>query len=228
MKIRVLYEDNHFIAVVKPAGLLSQGDQTGDQSILDHVKQYIKVKYKKPGDVFLGPCHRLDRPVSGVILLGRTSKGLGRMADLFRDGKVLKTYLAVTDSIAPDSSGKIEHRLIKNRKKNRVEVVDKNQPGKWATTTYEWVASSSPYHMYKLTPFTGRSHQIRVAMSSIGCPLLGDLKYGGKQIDQPQMIALHAFQLSFVHPVTKEKISIQAPLPEHNIFQSFNYPVKDL
>lgn len=228
MKVKVLYEDNHFIAAFKPSGLLSQGDQTGDPSILDHVKGYLKVKYNKPGNVFLGACHRLDRPVSGIILLGKTSKGLGRMADLFKNGKVTKKYVAISKKMASEVSGTIKQKLYKDRKKNQVVEVRSAFSGKWATTHYEWISSNNGLHMYMLTPITGRSHQLRVAMQSLNCPIMGDLKYGGPSIGDPKMIGLHAFLLSFIHPVSKEQILLRAPLPEHMIFEPFHAVVKDL
>ncbi len=212
--IDVLYEDNHLVIVNKPAGLLVQGDATGDEPLVEAVKQYIKVKYKKPGAVFLGVVHRLDRPVSGVVVFARTSKSLARMNAQFRDKKTKKTYWAISASRTPSKSGRLVHWLIKDEKKNKVTAYsNENDRGKRADLDYRLIQTHGSYHLIEVNPITGRPHQIRVQLASMGCPIVGDIKYGASAPNEDASICLHARRLEFSHPVTREVLSIEAAPP---------------
>ena len=212
--IQPLYEDNHLLAINKPAGALSQGDKTGDTPLIDLAKEYIKEKYRKPGNVFLGLCHRLDRPVSGVLLLARTSKALERINVMFQKGQIQKTYWAVSHRMPKQKSGRIEHFLTKDPQRNIVTIAsDDEGDRKSALTDYQVIGNFEEYVLVELRPQTGRSHQLRVAMQSLKAPILGDVKYGGK-VFTPGSISLHCRSLEFVHPVTKEKMKIVAPTPD--------------
>ncbi|MBK8503939.1 MAG: RluA family pseudouridine synthase [Saprospiraceae bacterium] len=212
--IQPLYEDNHLLAINKPAGLLSQGDNTGDTALIDLAKDYIKVQYHKPGKVFLGLCHRLDRPVSGVLLMARTSKALERINRLFQEAQIKKTYWAISQNRPRSDEGRLEQWLLKDTTKNMVAIVDgPEKDAKLAITHYRLIATFEQYHLIELKPETGRSHQLRVAMQTLKASILGDLKYGGSAFD-PRSIGLHCRMLEFVHPVTKETIKITAPPPD--------------
>ncbi|MEM7107789.1 MAG: RluA family pseudouridine synthase [Bacteroidota bacterium] len=219
----VLYEDNHLIVVNKSSGALVQGDRTGDETLSDQVKAYIKRKYKKPGDVFLGVVHRLDRPVSGAVLFGRTSKGLERMTAQFRDREVKKTYWAIVKDQPSQTAGELTHWLKKDREANRTKAFNKEGKGTHkATLHYKLISRVANYYLLEVKPLTGRPHQIRVQLSKIGCAILGDVKYGGtKQLDR-QRIYLHARSLEFLHPVKKEPVRIDAGIPKDQIWQLFN------
>ena len=210
--LEVLYEDNHIIAVNKKSGDIVQGDKTGDAPLSDFVKAYIKKKYNKPGEVFLGTIHRLDRPTSGVVLYARTSKALSRMNEQFREKKVQKTYWAVVDNIPPNTSGTLENYLQKNQKQNK-SYVTKNEGGKHALLNYKLLKKLDNFFHLEIRPKTGRHHQIRVQLSHIGCIIKGDLKYGAKRSNKDASIHLLAQKLEFTHPVTKENVSIVAPTP---------------
>jgi len=212
--LEVLYEDNHLIAVNKPNGMLVHSDKTGDRTLADEVKLYIKRKYNKPGDVFLGVIHRLDRPVSGVVVFARTSKALERMNEAFRDRKVDKRYYAIVKG-NPKLSGKLVDHLKKNSTTNKAYVVKKEHVAgiKRSELTYEVVRKVSDYHMLEVNPLTGRPHQIRIQLSNAKLPILGDLKYGGYKPSDPSMICLHCHSLSFIHPTLKETIKIEAKTP---------------
>jgi len=217
----IVYEDNHLIAVNKPAGILAQGDATGDRTVLDHIKHYIKVKYEKPGEVFLGLCHRLDRPVSGVLLMARTSKALHRVNRLFADGSVRKKYVAITDATVPQA-GRVTHWLKKDRRRNVVSVVSSKKEGaKSATTMYRLLAVKHGLSLVVLMPHTGRPHQLRVAMQSLGAPILGDVKYGSTK-KGGQLVYLHSHSLEFLHPTKREWITISAELPSGITWSKFN------
>lgn len=224
MQLPVLYEDNHLIAVNKPAGMLAQGDRTGDEPMAVFVKAYIKKKYKKPGDVFLGTIHRLDRPVSGVTIFARTSKALTRMNELFRNKKIDKEYVAIIDKIPPKNKGRLVHHLVKDHKKNKVAVYDQpTKTSKESRTNYKLLSVINGLAVVKVFPITGRPHQIRSQLSTIGCPIVGDLKYGSEKRFGDQSIGLHCCSLSFIHPVKKEPITITAVPPKGNFWELFNF-----
>ncbi len=210
------------MAIDKPAGWLVQGDKTGDLPISEIVKQYLKEKYDKPGRVFLGVCHRLDRPVSGVLLFTRTDKALGRMNRLFKEQEVSKDYLAITDRPGKISSGFVKHHLLKNRKKNIVRYGDFAGRGtRLAITKVKRLANRHGKYLWLLRPKTGRSHQLRVAMQSLDAPIMGDVKYQGSHIDTPERILLLSYAMTFIHPVSKKPLTIQAPLPKDPAWSPF-------
>jgi len=220
----ILYEDNHLIAVNKRSSDLSQGDATGDTSLDTLVKKYLAEKYNKPGDVFLGVVHRLDRPVSGVILYARTSKALRRMNEMFRSSLVRKTYLAIVKERPPEDMSTITHYLKKNEKQNKSYVYDEEVKNSLkASLTYRVVGSADRYYMLEIDLHTGRHHQIRAQLAAIGCPVRGDLKYGYNRSNENGGISLLARKLEFVHPVKKENIIIMAPFPEGDLWRIFNY-----
>lgn len=216
-----MYEDNHLIAVNKNSGELVQADQTGDLTLADRVKDYIAKKYLKPGAVFLGVIHRIDRPVSGVVLFARTSKALTRMNEQFRSREIKKTYYAMVENQPRESQGILVHWLRKNEDQNRVTIFKKEtQDAQRCELSYLLLKKRDRLSLLEVTPVTGRSHQIRAQLSAIGCPIRGDVKYGASEGFETS-IALHARQLSFVHPVTKVSVIIEAPIPENLIWQPF-------
>jgi len=215
--IEVLYEDNHLIAVNKKSGDIVQGDKTGDTPLSDFVKAYIKKEYNKPGEVFLGTIHRLDRPTSGIVLYARTSKALSRMNDQFREKQVQKTYLAVVDNPPPNNSGTLDNYLQKNQKQNK-SYITKDNNGKHAILEYKLLKKLDNFYLMEIKPQTGRHHQIRVQLANIGCIIKGDLKYGAKRSNKDASIHLLAQKLEFIHPVKKESISIVAPAPKDSIW----------
>ena len=218
----VLYEDNHIIIVKKAAGEIVQGDKTGDKPLSDIVKDYLKVKYNKPGNVFCGVTHRLDRPTSGVVVFAKTSKALSRLNTLFRDGKVDKTYWAIVKDRPPKEEDRITHYLIKNEKINKSIAYDTEKPrAKKAVLHYRLIAASRNYFLLEIDLETGRHHQIRVQLAKIGCPIRGDLKYGANRSNPDGSISLHARTISFTHPVSKKQVSVTAPVPEENLWKSF-------
>lgn len=221
-KLDILYEDNHLIAVNKANGVLVHGDKTQDKSLADEVKAYIKTKYNKPGEVFLGTIHRLDRPVSGVVLYARTSKALERMNAAFRDRKIVKTYLALVKG-EPKLSAKLVDYIKKNSATNKAYVVKKKnvQGAKKSELSYEVIRKVGDYHMLRIQPVTGRPHQIRIQLSNAKLPILGDLKYGGYKPSHPSQICLHCFSLSFQHPTLKSEIEIKAEPPTWPEWQRF-------
>lgn len=221
-KIQVLYEDNHIIAVNKPCGVLVQGDKTGDEALDSMVKSYIKVQYDKPGDVFLGVVHRIDRPVSGVVVFARTSKALKRLNKAFQDREIRKVYWAAVIERLPIENDRLVHYLRKNQEKNMSRAFDHEaKHTKYCELTYKTLAASESYTLVEVYPKTGRHHQIRVQLSKIGCPIKGDLKYGAKRSNPDAGIHLHARRLEFEHPVKKEPMKIQAPLPKETLWQVF-------
>ena len=201
-----LYEDNHVIIVSKSAGEIVQGDKTGDTPLSETVKLYIKEKYAKPGAVFLGVVHRLDRPVSGVVVFARTSKALTRLNELFRSGEVKKTYWALTQHLPKNPEGVLTHYLIRAKK---------------AVLDYSVLGHSDYYHLLEVHLHTGRHHQIRCQLSAMGCPIRGDLKYGAPRSNPDGSISLHARSIRFVHPVSHEEIFVEAPLPTEGPWQAF-------
>jgi 23S rRNA pseudouridine1911/1915/1917 synthase len=211
---KVLYEDNHLLIVNKAAGILVQGDSTGDVPLVELAKIYIKKKYEKPGEVFLGVVHRLDRPVTGVVVLARTSKALERMNALFREKETSKTYLAIISRKPKSDSGNLIHWLKKDEKKNKTTAYSKITDGALRSElNYQLVGSRHGLYLLEVKPITGRSHQIRVQLASMGCPIKGDLKYGDDQANEDGSICLHARQLEFIHPVKKEPLIVKADLP---------------
>ena len=216
----ILYEDNHLIAVNKPAGMLSQGDRTSDTTIADNVKAYLKKKYNKPGDVFLGIIHRLDRPVSGLILFARTSKALSRCTQLFRDREVGKTYLALVANQPDKTVDELVHYLVKNKKNNITKAFTGQLPNsKKSILQYEHIGSYKNIQLLMVRPLTGRPHQIRVQLSYIECPVINDIKYGYPKSDNKHSIYLHSVSLEFDHPVKKEKLKITCPLPNDGLWK---------
>ena len=215
--LEVLYEDNHIIAINKKSGDIVQGDKTGDAPLSDFVKAYIKKKYNKPGEVFLGTIHRLDRPTSGVVLYARTSKALSRMNEQFREKQVQKTYWAVVDSAPANDSGTLENYLLKNQKQNK-SYVTKGSDGKHAILDFKMLKKLDNFFHLEIKPKTGRHHQIRVQLAHIGCIIKGDLKYGAKRSNKDASIHLLAQKLEFLHPVKKEPITIIAPAPKDSIW----------
>lgn len=219
----VLYEDNHFIVINKMPSDIVQGDKTGDIPLSEIVKVYLKKKYNKPGDAFIGVVHRLDRPVSGAVIFAKTSKGLSRMNQMIRDGELNKTYWAVVENRPPDTEGKLINYLKKNAKQNKSYVVKPTtKEAKKAELLYEHISSGTKYHLLKIKLITGRHHQIRAQLSAIGCTIKGDLKYGSKRSNSDGSISLHAREISFLHPIKNEKINIVAPTPKNNIWQIFS------
>ena len=223
--IQVIYEDNHLIAINKPAGALVQGDKTGDTPISEDVKLYIKKKYNKPGDVFLGTIHRLDRPVSGVLIFARTSKALVRMNELLRNKSIKKEYLAISKERPNPISGQIVNYIFKDPKKGRVVLLERQgrrtKDAKLAETQYELTAEMDGQYLIRVIPKTGRSHQIRAHLASIGCKIIGDMRYGMRHPLSDSSIALHCRSMEFIHPVKKEKIKIQAKLPKIQEWKKF-------
>jgi 23S rRNA pseudouridine1911/1915/1917 synthase len=220
--LKVLYEDNHLIAVLKRSSDLSQGDKTGDESLDKQVKKYIANKYNKPGDVYLGVVHRLDRPVSGVILYARTSKALERLNEMFKGREVRKTYLAIVKERPPEDTQTITHYLKKVEDQNKSYVYDKEVKGsKLASLTYRLAGRSDRYYLLEIELHSGRHHQIRAQLAAIGCPIKGDLKYGYQRSNEDGGISLMAWKLEFVHPVKKVNVLITAPFPEGDIWNHF-------
>mgnify|MGYP003488230477 CR=1 FL=1 len=221
--LSVLYEDNHLIIINKPSGALVQGDKTGDAPISDDVKQYIKDKYNKPGDVFLGVIHRLDRPVSGIVIFARTSKALTRMNEMFKDKEIQKTYWAVVQNPPKETSGTITTYTIKDSLMLKAKVYSKEVPkSKICILDYKVIQESDRYYLLEVLPHTGRFHQIRSQLSYIGSPIKGDIKYGYPRTNPNGSIQLHARRIEFIHPVSKEKITVTAPVPKDDVlWQSF-------
>jgi 23S rRNA pseudouridine1911/1915/1917 synthase len=222
LSFTVLYEDNHLIAVKKLAGEIVQSDKTGDETLAEKVKAYIKRKYKKPGDVFLGIIHRLDRPVGGVIIFARTSKSLSRMNALFREKEVSKEYWAIVEEKPPLEEGELINWLKKNQEKNRSRAYEiEVKESKKAILNYQLVGRSKNYFYLKINPLTGRHHQIRVQLSFMGCSIKGDVKYGAKRTNKDGGIHLFAKSISFVHPIKKELLTISANPPIDPLWNEF-------
>lgn len=221
--LEVLFEDNHLLAVNKKPGDIVQGDKTGDEPLSEVVKRYIKSKYHKPGEVFLGTIHRIDRPVSGVVLFARTSKALERMNEQFREREVQKVYWAVVKNTPPNEKATLVNYLIKDEAKNKSRAYDEPRNGALKSELeYTIVKKADRYSLLEINPLTGRHHQIRVQLSKIGCPIKGDLKYGFDRSNPDGSIHLHARKLIFNHPVTKEPITIVAPPPDEVLWNFFS------
>ena len=224
----VLYEDNHLIAIYKRAGWLVQGDDTGDPSMDEMVKTYIAEKYNKPNGAFLGVVHRLDRPVSGVILFAKTSKALERINKMFKERDMDKTYWAVVRQKPSMMEGNLQHFLIKNPKKNITTAYNTDVKGSQkAELNFKVLGYQNEYYLIEVDPITGRPHQIRVQLSTLGSPIVGDNKYGYPRGSRKRSIALHALRLKFIHPVKKETIEIFAPLPKDGFWEKFEHFLPD-
>ena len=220
----VVYEDNHIIVVNKTASEIVQGDKTGDTPLSETVKQYLKEKYNKPGNVFLGITHRLDRPVSGLVVFAKTSKALTRLNDMFRNGKVKKTYWAIVRNRPQELEGELTNWLVRNEKQNKSYAYDKEvKDSKKAVLCYKTIGHSQNYHLLEVDLKTGRHHQIRCQLAKMGCPIKGDLKYGSPRSNPDGSICLHARRIAFVHPVSKESIEIEAPVPSGNLWNGFDF-----
>jgi 23S rRNA pseudouridine1911/1915/1917 synthase len=225
MKIEIIYEDNHLVVVNKPAGILVQGDETGDRPLVDMVKEYVKKRYDKPGDVYLGICHRIDRPVSGAVIFARTSKALERMNKLFADRLVHKTYWAIVNERPDPLAGTLVNYLDKDKERNVTKVLNgpsrRHPDAKEAELAYELIASIGTQHLLEVHPTTGRSHQIRAQLANIGCKIRGDVKYGAAKANADSSICLHCRSMQFIHPVTKIEIEVVADIPKDPIWGMF-------
>lgn len=221
----VLYEDNHLIIVNKQTGEIVQGDKTGDTPLSDIVKDWLKEKHNKPGNVYLGVVHRLDRPVSGVVLFAKTSKALPRLNKMFAEhDKVSKTYWAIVQNRPEAPQGTLTHWLTRNEKNNTARAYDHEVPGsKKAVLDYKLIASSERYHLLEVHLHTGRHHQIRCQLAKMGCPIKGDLKYGSPRSNPDGSISLHARNLTLEHPVSHESISITAPVPNEKLWLAISH-----
>ena len=218
----VVYEDNHIIVVNKTSSEIVQGDKTGDTPLSEMVKQYLKEKYNKPGNVFIGVTHRLDRPVSGLVVFAKTSKALPRLNEMFRNGEVKKTYWAIVKECPKETEGELVHYLVRNEKQNKSYAYDKEvKNSKKAVLHYKLIGHSQNYYLLEVDLKTGRHHQIRCQLAKMGCPIKGDLKYGSPRSNPDGSICLHARTVQFVHPVSKEMIRLTAPVPEGNLCNGF-------
>ena len=233
--MQVVYEDNHIIIVYKESGEIVQGDKTGDRPLSDIVKDYIKEKYQKPGAVFLGVVHRLDRPVSGLVVFARTSKALTRLNKMFAESEVHKTYWAIVGKsvdgrrkMADDGEWHtLENWIVRNEKQNKSYAYDREVPNsKLAKLKYRLIARGERYDLVEVQLMTGRHHQIRCQLSTMGCPIKGDLKYGAPRSNPDGSISLNAHRIDFIHPVSKEKISLESPLPDDNLWETLKKMVK--
>lgn len=224
IKKRILFEDNHIIIINKLTSEIVQGDKTGDKTLADKVREYIKSTCNKPGNVFLGIVHRLDRPTSGAVIFAKTSKALSRLNNMFRENEVKKIYWAVLDAMPYKEKGVLEHYLVKNQKQNKSYAHDKAVPGsKPAKLTYTVVGATDRYYLLSIELHTGRHHQIRAQLAAVGCRIKGDLKYGAPRSNPGGGIHLHARSLSFKHPVSKDLIDITAPAPSDALWDIFSY-----
>lgn len=223
----VLYEDNHIIIVNKTVSEIVQGDKTGDKPLSETVKEWLKEKYNKPGNVFCGVTHRLDRPVSGIVLFAKTSKALPRLNDMFKNKEIKKTYWAIVKNAPKQNEGTLKHYLIKNEKQNKSYAYDTEKPdAKLAVLHYKLIARSDKYYLLEIDLETGRHHQIRCQLAKMGCIIKGDLKYGADRSNPDGGISLHARSISFIHPVSKELIEVTAPLPKDNLWKALEESVK--
>lgn len=221
--MEIIYEDNHIIIVNKAPGEIVQGDKTGDEPLVETLKQWLKEKYNKPGNVFCGVVHRLDRPVGGLVVFAKTTKALTRLNEMFRNGKIEKTYWALSRNKPEQSEGRLVHFITTTEHNNKSYAsLTERGNSKRAVLTYRLLGSSEHYNLIEVKLETGRKHQIRVQLSAIGCPIKGDLKYGDKRSNPDGSISLMARRIRFVHPVSKQEIDVTAPLPEDSLWQAFD------
>ncbi|MBO4403034.1 MAG: RluA family pseudouridine synthase [Bacteroidales bacterium] len=229
MSLSILYEDNHLIAINKRNGELVQGDKTGDEALNERVKAYLKEKYQKPGNVFCGVIHRIDRPVSGIVLFAKTSKALSRMNQMVKERNIVKTYWAIVQNQPPQTDGTLIHYLRKIEAKNYSETALHEKKGFLrAELDYRVLAHSDHYNLLEIKLKTGRHHQIRAQLSAIGCPIKGDLKYGAPRSNPDGSISLHVKELIFQHPVSKQELHLSAPLPEETLWHFFQQKINTL
>ena len=219
--MQVVYEDNHIIIVYKQSGEIVQGDKTGDKPLSDTVKEWIKVRYNKPGNVFLGVVHRLDRPVAGLVMFGKTSKATSRLNAMFREGQVHKTYWAIVSGTPKADEATLDNWLVRNEKQNKSYAYDREVPNsKHALLRYKVIARSDNYTLLAVDLLTGRHHQIRCQLAHAGMPIKGDLKYGARRSNPDGSISLLSHRMSFVHPVSKKTIDITSPVPNDNLWHA--------
>ena len=224
----VIYEDNHLLIVSKRPGEIVQGDKTGDIPMVESLKLYLKEKYNKPGNVFLGLVHRLDRPVGGLVIFAKTSKALSRMTQMFAKGEVQKSYLAIVTDKPQDSQARLTHYLVRNEKQNKSYAYHQERANsKRAELSYRLISNGEHYHLVEVDLHTGRHHQIRCQLSAIGCPIKGDLKYGAKRSNPHGSISLLSYRLRFRHPVSGIDLDIKAPLPNERIWRELGQSLVD-
>ncbi|WP_455058622.1 RluA family pseudouridine synthase [Prevotella pallens] len=220
--MQVLYEDNHIIIVYKQSGEIVQGDKTGDKPLSETIKEWIKEKYAKPGNVFLGVVHRLDRPVSGIVVFAKTSKSLSRLNNMFRNGEVRKTYWAMVQTAPNMPEATLTNWLVRNEKQNKSYVYNNEMPNaKQAILKYKTIGQTEHYTLLEVNLFTGRHHQIRCQLAAMGCPIKGDLKYGARRSNPDGSISLLSHKVEFIHPVSKQKIVVVSPLPTEKVWDNF-------
>lgn len=220
--MQVLYEDNHIIIVYKQSGEIVQGDKTGDKPLSDTIKEWIKQKYAKPGNVFLGVVHRLDRPVSGIVVFAKTSKSLSRLNNMFRNGEVRKTYWAMVQTAPNMPEATLTNWLVRNEKQNKSYVYNNEMPNaKQAILKYKTIGQTEHYTLLEVNLLTGRHHQIRCQLAAMGCPIKGDLKYGARRSNPDGSISLLSHKVEFIHPVSKQKIVVVSPLPTEKVWDNF-------
>ncbi|RGN43359.1 MULTISPECIES: RluA family pseudouridine synthase [unclassified Bacteroides] len=217
----VVYEDNHIIIVNKSSSEIVQGDKTGDTPLSDIVKQYLKEKYNKQGNVFVGVTHRLDRPVSGLVIFAKTSKALSRLNEMFKHSEIKKTYWAIVKNCPQKEEEELTNYLVRNEKQNKSYAYDKEvKNSKKAILHYKLISHSENYYLLEVDLKTGRHHQIRCQLAKMGCPIKGDLKYGSSRSNSDGSICLHARKISFIHPVSKKVIEVEAPVPDDNLWKA--------
>lgn len=225
--MEVVYEDNHLLVVNKAPGEIVQGDKTGDTPLVETLKLWLKEKYAKPGNVFCGVVHRLDRPVGGLVIFAKTSKALSRLNEMFRNGEINKTYWAITRNLPPKEEDTLTHYITTTERNNKsyASLTEKKGSQK-AVLKYRHIASTDRYHLLEVNLLTGRKHQIRVQLSAIGCPIKGDLKYGDKRSNPDGSISLMSHRIEFTHPVSGNKIDVTAPVPDDNLWRALDESIK--
>jgi len=225
--MEILHEDNHLIIVNKTTSEIVQGDKTGDTPLSETIKEYLKEKYNKPGNVFIGVTHRLDRPVSGVVVFAKTSKALTRVNDLFREHNLKKRYWAIVKNAPPEPEMTLTHYIVRNEKQNKSYAHDEQvKDAKKSVLSFKLIAQSDNYHLLEVDLKTGRHHQIRCQLSKIGCPIKGDIKYGFARTNKDGGISLHARSIEFIHPVSQLPVSVVAPVPDDTLWSEFEKMIK--